>query len=307
MDKKTNRLIMPLLIVSITLNFFMFSNISSMKSTLTNLDSQLHYIKRDIDSSINNVSYRISEALKEEASIINDFQYEYGEFKDGKVDLSLSAKPKEITPENKYFFSYSFGNDKFDTITAIKGEGSRYHANIQVPIKSNLEVDFIIDNGDRQIVESLDYIYNFQERLLQSYNARSHNGQTSYADNTITFKNHSYTISHYAYEYKEKENKDVKVKSIESAIINVAVNEKIVDSFPMEKDSEPFPDDTIFYKYTLKDYSTSLKKNDTFEIYILAQHEDGYKIRFNMGKFKFDGDNTRFPDIGYMGEVFIVE
>lgn len=88
MDKKTNRFIRPLLILSIGINLFMYSKISNMENDLRHLNNQVTGIERSVDSSINNITYTVSEALRQEASIVNHFQFEYGAFKDNTENFS---------------------------------------------------------------------------------------------------------------------------------------------------------------------------------------------------------------------------
>lgn len=310
MDNRPNKFILPLLIGSIAINIFMSSKMSTMEDDLRNLSSQISGIERNFDSSINNISYGVAEALKQEASIINDFQFEYGAFKDNMVDLSLNVKPKEVSAENKYYFSYIYGENKPQIVPATRGEGYNYYANIEVSIKDDIEVDFVIENeNSTKTVESLEYIYNFEARLLESYNVDMDSNNTSLSSESVSLNNSSYRLFHSQYEYKDNEQK--KDNSIKSANIYVAINEKIIDSFPMEKDKDPFPPDVNSYEFQFKDYSVSWEKNDIFELYILAEHEDGYTIRFNLEKFGLDANGEPIHpmdyDMNYRGRKFIVE
>lgn len=153
MDKKTNKFIIPLLIVSIGINVFVSSKISNMKNDLRNLQSQVSGIEGNLNSSINNISYSVSEALRKEASIINDFQFKYGDFKDGMVDLNLNVKPKEISADRKYYFSYTCGDNQPQIVPATKDEGNNYYASVKVPIKDDIKVDFIIEHKDTKTVK----------------------------------------------------------------------------------------------------------------------------------------------------------
>lgn len=310
MNKKTNNFIIPLLIISIGINIFVSYKISNMKNDLRNLQSQISGIEGNLDSSVNNISYSVSEALRKEASIINDFQFKYGDFKNGMVDLNLNVKPKEISADRNYYFSYTCGDNQPQIVPATRGEGYNYYANIEVSIKDDIEVDFVIENeNSTKTVESLEYIYNFEARLLESYNVDMDSNNTSLSSESVSLNNISYRLFHSQYEYKDNEQK--KDNSIKSANIYVAINEKIIDSFPMEKDKDPFPPDVNSYEFQFKDYSVSWEKNDIFELYILAEHEDGYTIRFNLEKFGLDANGEPIHpmdyDMNYRGRKFIVE
>lgn len=299
MDKKTNNFVFPLLIVSIVINLFMFIKISNMDSKLQNLNYNINNIESHVDNSINNISHSVSEALKREASVINDFQFEYGEFENGYVDLKLSVKPKTISDINKYYFSYSFGNNKSNTVTAISDD-NKYYANIKVPIKENIEVDFIIDDGSSKFVESLNYIYNYEEKLLNPFNLEcSSNGMSfSHSNNMLNLHNVSYNLTYHNYEYKEDVSKK---KILEDVKIYVSVNDKIIDSFPMEKAEDYFPEILDAYNYKFDKYSIKLNPNDKLEIYALVQHEDGYKVKIDLDQFSLDekGEPARFMDHKY--------
>lgn len=307
MNKKTNKFIIPLLIVSIGINVFVSSKISNMKNDLRNLQSQVSGIEGNLNSSINNISYSVSEALRKEASIINDFQFKYGDFKDGMVDLNLNVKPKEISADRKYYFSYTCGDNQPQIVPATKDEGNNYYASVKVPIKDDIKVDFIIEHKDTKTVETLNHIYNFEERLLKAYNVRREHGSTSFGNNILSLKNSSYELSHYPYEYDEKESREKESKSIKNASLYLTVNDKIIDSFPMKKDKDPFPSHMNIYKFTFEDYSIDLKDKDIFQLYIIAEHEDGYKIRFDFDDMIVDENSSHGPHRGSRDKKYIIE
>lgn len=305
MDENTNKWIIRILILSLFMNLFMFYRISNIKSSLENLNNQLVAINQNINSSNNNISYSISQALKKEASIINDFQFEFGEFKDGMVDLNLKVKPKKVSSENEYYFSYIHGDDGPKLTPAIEGEGYIYYASIKVPIKDNIEIDFVIKNNSTNTVESLDYIYNYEQRLLESYDIDIASNNTSYSGESIVLDNNVYRLTQNQYEYKNGEEREK--KPIKSANIKVVINGKIIDSFPMKKEINSFPHELNIYEFKFQNYSIPIEGDYVFELYILAEHEDGYKIRFNLDKFGLDKEGN---PMHYMHDIhgrFIVE
>lgn len=302
MDKKINKFIIPLLITSVLINLFMFFKMSNMEDKLLNLSSQVNNIGVRVDNSINGISHSVSEALKEEASIINDFQFKYGEFKDGHVDLNLSASPKIISDKNKYYFSYSFEDGKSNTVLATKDDGNKYYANIEVPIKDNIQVDFVIDDGNSKTVEDLDYIYNFEERLLSPFDFYRNGGiRYYYSNNILTLDGVGYNVTYNEYEEDNSIN-----KSLENVKIYVSVNDNIIDSFPMEEEEDNFPRHLDIYTYKFDKYSVKLSPNDNLEVYAIAEHKDGYKVQITLEQYSLDKKGEPIDNINYREPKFIV-
>lgn len=303
MDKKINKFIIPLLITSVLINLFMFFKMSNMENKLQSLNNQINNIVSHVDNSINGISYSVSQALKEEASIINDFQFKYGEFKDEYVDLNLSVRPKIISDKNKYYFSYSFEDGKSNTVSATKDDGNKYYANIEVPIKENIQVDFVIDDGNSKTVEDLDYIYNFEERLLSPFDFNRNGGiGYSYSNNILTLNGVGYSITYNYYEYEEDGSTN---KSLENVKMYVSVNDNIIDSFPMEEEDN-FPRYLDIYTYKFDEYSVKLSPNDNLEVYAIAEHKDGYKVQITLEQYSLDKKGEPIDNINYREPKFIV-
>ncbi len=286
------------LIVLILSNLFMFFRLTDLNRKFQDLNHNINRIESSIDNSINNISYSVSEALKTEASIINDFRYEYGKIKDGSVELKLIVKPKEISNESEYFFSYSMSGEEKLVDASVEGT-SEIVSNIKVPIKNALEVNFIVEDGDNKKIELLNYIYALEERLVEPFNASFSSKGIEYfpSNNTLKLYGISCSFDYHKYEYKEYYQKS---NSLVNTNVYVSINDKVIDTFPMEKRENPFPESES-YTYTFGEYSINIKAGDKLYIYILAEHEDGYKVRMDIDGFYLAEDGNFGHPMDFMG------
>lgn len=303
MNKKQVNIGLVLLGGMLVLNVFNSFTIKDMKYSIDNLRSQIDGVNTTLDDSINDISYSVSEALKKEASLINDFKYEYGVMKDGKIDLSFTVSPKEISHESKYFFSYSVNGEE-KVIDGVIDGTSKVIATTNVPVNNSSEINFIVKSGDKREIESLEHLSSFESTLIEPFDFEgSDSGMSfSYSDNKLSFGSISFKVNFdnsYMNEYADKENE--RQNSLSGVRLYVAVDEKIKDSFDMTRPDDDFPPFIDTYEYEFDQYSLTLKPKEKLEIYALADHEDGYKVRIVLdtisidesGRYTYDLDTSR--------------
>lgn len=300
MNKKQNNIALVILGGLLISNMLMYYKVSDMKYEIQNLRNQVIGVERSIDSSISNISSSVSYALEKEASLINDFKFVYGDIKNGEVDLQLRVSPKEISQQKEYFFSYSMDGEGRIVDANISGETAMI-ADIEVPINSHIEVDFIVKDGETRKVETLEHIYPLEERLVEPFRVeRSSSGISYYPSNTtVKLDDISYNLTYSPYEYKEGNYRD---KSLNNIKLYISVNDDIIDTFTMEKSDEDFPPRLDIYTYSFDQYALKLSNGDNLEIYALVDHEDGYKVRITLDKFSLDEDGEHRYDRGHFGD-----
>lgn len=74
-----------------------------MKNEMHALRNNVNSINNSINSAVSNRLYPIEQSLKKEASLVNEFKYEFLELKDKKVDFLLTVKPKVYNSGGKIY------------------------------------------------------------------------------------------------------------------------------------------------------------------------------------------------------------
>lgn len=289
-NKKQISVGLALLVGIFALNVFSFFNIRNMNHSMNNLKNQINEVNGSLDSSLDNISENVSASLQKEASLINNFRYEFGKMKEGKIDLIFIVNPKEISDESEYSFSYSI-DDEEKIVDGIIDGASTIIATTVVPIDSSVEVNFIIKNGDKRKIENLGYWSSFESVLIEAFNFENiNNGMSlSHSDNKVSFDGVGFSINFdasYVNQYDNEKNRNE--KSLDGIKIFVAVNGKTKDSFDMEKSDDSTFSSMKTYHYIFEKYSLTLKPKDKLEVYALADHEDGYKVRINLDTISID-------------------
>lgn len=101
---KLPKWIVVLLFLSLVLNIKTSFDIASMKNEMHSLKNNINSINNSISDAVSSRLYPIEQALKKEASFVNEFKYEFLELKDKKVDFLLTVKPKVYNKGENLFF-----------------------------------------------------------------------------------------------------------------------------------------------------------------------------------------------------------
>lgn len=300
MNKIKDNIIPIALAGLVVINGFTLLKLYDMNRYIETLQYDVSNLDNNLNNAISQISSSVSEAIKKENSLINSFKYEYGEMKDGLVDLNLTVSPKEISSNMSYFFSYDIDEEEELVEAKVKGT-SEITAEIKIPIDKAIDVDFIESDWDNRKIEELNYIYAFSEKLLEPFRLeRSVDGFTYYpADNKVDLNKTGYHLTYFKDDYKEE---NLRGKSLEDVKIYVEVNGDLVDTFKMEKSDDPFPEYIDEYGFTFDKYSLNLKAKDTVEIYALASHSDGYKVKIILDLFGLDENGELDHDMNFFGD-----
>ncbi len=281
------------------MNFSLSLQVSRLNDRMDNLFNEIHYMNDRVESSISGISYSVSEALEKESSLINYFKFEYGPINNGKATLKLVASPKEISDESEYFFSYFLDGDE-RLVEAKIDELSEIVASIEVPIRENLDINFIVKDGDSRKIENLDYIYSLEEKLVGPFEFENSGAGFTYLNQstTVELDGVSYSLIYDQYEYEENYEK----QPLEDVNLYIEVNGSVVDKFPMERQDNRMHDIMSFYVCTLEKYSLKLEPGDDLKIYALAKHSDGYTVKIIANSLSVDANGNPDFDVDYIGD-----
>lgn len=299
MEKKTNKFVIPVLIVLLFMNFFLLNKVINIDNRLNHLSSNVNGINDHVSRTLDGLSHDISSKLEKQASIINDFYYEFGSIQDGNVDISLSVSPKSISNDDKFYFSYKIGDSDYSLMEAISSDGINYNSSINIPMKDTLNLNFVIDNGTTKKIEHLENLPAFEWQLLESFRVSTRGGY-SYVNpsKSLSFTNATYGFEHFL--KKKDEN-----ASLRDVSLILKHNDNIIKTYPMEEDPMETHDSYIYYLATIDDFTLKLDTNDTFEIYITAKDIRGFNIKANIDKFTIGNNGDIDSDFDHTENIII--
>ena len=300
MNKIKDNIIPIALAGLVVINGFMFLRLYDMNRYLETLQYEVNNLDNNLNNAISQISSSVSQAIKKENSLVNSFNFEYGKMKDGLVDLNLTVSPKEISSNMSYFFSYDIDGEEELVEAKIKGT-SEITAEIKIPIDKAIDVDFIESDRDNRKIEELNYIYAYSEKLLDPFRMERSVEGFSYnqTDKKLNLNKTGYNLTYFKDDYKEE---NLRGKTLEDVKIYVEVNGNLVDTFSMEKLDDSFPSYVDEYVFNFDKYSLNLKAKDTVEIYALASHSDGYKVKIILDLFGLDENGKLDHDMNFFGD-----
>ena len=299
MEKKTNKFVIPVLIALLFMNFFLLDKVINIDNRLNHLSSNVNEINNHISRTLDGLSHDISSKLEKQASIINDFYYEFGSIQNGNVDISLSVSPKSISNDDKFYFSYKIGDSDYSLMEAISSDGINYNSSINIPMKDTLNLDFVIDTGTTKKVEHLENLPAFEWQLLESFRVSTRGGYSYVNPNkSLSFTNATYGFEHFL--KKKDEN-----ASLRDVSLILKHNDNIIKTYPMEEDPMETHDSYIYYLATIDDFTLKLDTNDTFEIYITAKDIRGFNIKANIDKFTIGNNGDIDSDFDHTENIII--
>lgn len=288
------RWIVLILVISLFINVITYSRVGTLKQEIRDMQNNINNLNNSISSSVSNNVYRINEALKRDASIITEFKYEFGEYKDKKIDLLLNVKPKVYAKGDKLYFSYKLGNEKPALIEAQSTDNINFEAKINISIMDNIDLDLIIDSGVNRKTEKLESIYRPIDKYTNRVSAYPQGGSMTYDKAKSAL-----VISYYAFELFDVEGETGKY-TLEDVKLSIALNDREIDSMAISKV------ENSRYRIELKDYKIACKNGDTIDAYITAKDNNGLTYSVLVESWKL-GENGYLGTSNKSDKMMIVE
>lgn len=295
MSRLGEKITIVLLAIIAVLSAFIIFKVYDLEKTTRDLDLKMAYVEDNMASISDNVSSTIRDLLEEKNTIINEFTYDIEDIEGEKVLLKLRLLPKRYAPENKYYFSILSKDGTSKLIEAQANPGNYLVASLELPLKEDLELNYIEETEDGKNIEKLEGIYDLEEELLAPFISANSGFIQLFPDNDHFLLDDTFEIS---YDFNRSYYKED--KGIEGGHIYLALDGDILDSFPMKKGKRrqtddlgyDFSDNEEVYKYTFKDYAGKLKDDDSeIEIYAIAKHSKGFKVKLPLGKISNSSDD----------------
>ena len=284
------------LIASLLLNAKTALDLMAMKNQIQNLQNNVNSISHSVQNTVSSSMYRIDEMLKKEASLVNEFKYEYMEHKDKRVDYLLSIKPKVYNQDEKLFFLLKAGKGSSQLIPAETADGVTFTAKVNVSIFDTADLDLVIDDGKSKKTEKLESIYPIAEKFAAQIEARPLGGSMRFGSEGIVMSHGFELVQH----FKSEGNAPV----LKEAVLNIELNGNLIDTIPMEwKDSPEYGR----YHIMFSNYKIPCKVGDSIVIYATAKDDGGFNYKCHMDGWTVEegGRIGRAPDNFEYGKVEI--
>jgi hypothetical protein len=261
---KFPRWVIVILVASLLLNLVTYYRVGSLKKEIWNIQNNVGMLSSSMNNTVSNNIYQINEALKREASIVTEFKYEFGQYKDKRIDLLLNVKPKTYTEGDKLYFSYMIGNEKPTLIEAQSVDKINFEAKINVPILDNINIDLVFDSGTKRMTEKLESIYSPAEKFTARLNAHSLGGSLTY-DKAKTALMISFGFQLFDM------GGDIIDYMLRDVELSILVNDRNIDTKPIPKS------DNSNYFIELSNYEIPCKTGDIVDVYITAKDNKGFE------------------------------
>ncbi len=297
MGKLQEKITIVLLAIIALFTAFIIFKVYDLEKINRDLDLKMAYVEDNMASISDDISSTIRDALEEKNTIINDFTYDIEDIEGENVLLQLKLLPKRYSPENKYYFSTLLEDGSSKLIEAKANPANYLVASIELPFQEDLDLNYIEEGDKGKNIEKLEEIYDLEEELLAPFISANSGFIQLFPDNNRFLLDDTFEIS---YDFNRSYYKED--KGIKGGHIYLALDEDILDSFPMKKGKRTqtddmgyeFSDNEEVYKYTFKDYAGELKDDDSeIEIYAIAHHSKGFKVKLPLGKISNSDDDIQ--------------
>lgn len=159
MKKHIGSILIGLLIV---LQFLSFSRIGTLQDELTNTRNQMEHMASDQTNQMNNIYSNIDSLLKRQASIIDSFDYSFGNVDSEKLTVPITF---EITPkETKTGTSATL--KIFDQSAVMNRNGTTFTATISTDIFKPFEATVVLADSGVERTEKLEVPEDLQSNIL---------------------------------------------------------------------------------------------------------------------------------------------
>lgn len=231
--------------IILVLNIFTLSKFGRLEGNIQDLSSQIHNVENNINAISDNITSDITDALEKQNSIISDFKYDFNSFSDGKMSLNLKVLPKEYSTEGTYYFSYLLKDGTNNRIKADVNAGNYLVADIDVPFRDGIEINYIEEVDSKRKMEKLYSIDTIEEELLGPFNLEEGPSTMSFGQtNDHKLLDNIYMIS-YDFDYNSFEVDE----GIETAELYLSLDGDIIEGFPINKKASISTPDREIYEY----------------------------------------------------------
>lgn len=282
--------IVPILLaILIVLQLISLSRIEQLKNELNNTKNQLSNLSSSISGQINSLTANIHQALSKQSSMVDHFEYTFGDFDKGQLTLPVTFKvvPKEVTPEAAMTLELSGKR------IAMERSGTTFTATLTVGIFKIFEAGVVLSDQGMEKSEKLEVADNLRFRLLPTLFAHFEgNSMMNYTKSSGALSGTYHRSGQIALDVKPVEN-----NTIEKARLVLEVDGKMVKELPMNSGGLP------------SDFDLSVPLSADQRLVLSVEATDGFGLIHQsiVEKLSLDGqaEPIRGEDWMWMGEAII--
>lgn len=279
--------------LSVLLNFLIYNDLKALRQEINHLRNNISHIESTISNTMSSGIYQMNNVLKQEASMVSEFQYEFGDPEDKKADILLSVKPKAVTVGEKIFFLCKVGNNSPFLLQAESSDNIIFTAKTNISIFDSVELDLIIENGSTKRSEKLQTVPRLADKITARLNPEISSGSMSYD------KQKQELVINYTFDLLDSGSRDIRYDLSDVNLV-VEINGKVLEEMPMIKEEKGFPFDR--YHIQLKNYIIPCKEDDDVKIYITAKDDRDFNYKCHLERWGIDSRGM-YPNEHGFGEI----
>lgn len=139
-----------LMLALLALGAAIWVELSQMREQMNHIQDNILGIHSSVNASVSNALYQLQELQKKEGGIVDQYHYEYGPMKNGKVELTVSADLKECQDNTQVAFLWETAGQS-QKIAAQRQEGNRFSATVTLAADTeDLSVTVLSQDGGSQ-------------------------------------------------------------------------------------------------------------------------------------------------------------
>lgn len=144
-----------LLVAVLAAGALIWVELSQVRGQLNLIQDNILGIQGSVNASVSNALYQLEELQKKEVGIVDQYRHEYGELKNGKVELTVTADLKECQDNTRVAFLWDAAGQQQKT-AAQRQEGNRFAATLSLPADTeDLSVTVLAQDGGSQKSERM--------------------------------------------------------------------------------------------------------------------------------------------------------
>jgi len=159
------------------------NRITELQQNLYSLESQISNLRSSVNQEINDITYRISEALEEQDNILADHSMTPVDIDIDKGALlyRLTASLKEVNTASKgqFVLNYTTTDGKSSTVESAMLDGPQFDGSVWLPFNYHTDVMLLVTDPDgTQRTQKMDVIYDAHEDYYRLW-GEAHTGYST--------------------------------------------------------------------------------------------------------------------------------
>lgn len=274
-----------IMVISCVATVMCLVRINELQNTVRNYSYRISELESNIRNEINGISYEVESALEQQASLISDSGWDWqnlenADIKNNKIVIDCYVTAKQYNPDTTQAVIYC-GEQAYPMTL----ENGQFVAQLEVPVFTYTYVDRVqfTDNGTVK-TEKLDWYINAKDQLVPEFYADAPGYSMTTKDKTVSIKYNGTMMVHVNHrdtEYSKKADFIVKVDGREAVRKTVGLTKEIAKGEHMD-----------VYDVQIE-AGVEVPFGSTVETYMEFTDENGFIYRCLMEQLIFSNEDGR--------------